>query len=145
MRKFQFSLQAALAMRERAVEAAETALRLVQEEWNANQQQQLDLQNEVREEEIASREGPVIAVELAALDRFREAAQRRRQRMAQESVQIARRLAERQAALQNAERDRTLLVRLKEKAVSRWQLEYDKEQQLLAEEAYLSRWKARQH
>jgi hypothetical protein len=41
-----------------------------------------------------------------------------------------------------AERDRTLLVRLKEKAQSRWDQEFEKEQQQLAEEAYLSRWHA---
>ena len=43
MRKFQFSLQAALGLRERSVEAAENALRGVQEEWNTNQRQQQDL------------------------------------------------------------------------------------------------------
>ena len=53
------------------------------------------------------------------------------------------RLAERRAAWQTAERDKTLLIRLKEKALSRWRMEYDKEQQQLAEEAYLSRWNAR--
>ena len=43
MRKFQFSLQAALGLRERSVEAAENALRGVQEEWNANQCRQHEL------------------------------------------------------------------------------------------------------
>jgi len=142
MRKFQFSLQAALGMRERSVEDAENALRSVQEEWNTNQRKQQELTDEARRAELAVRTGPVDPADYLALDRYRAAAQRQRLRMAQEASGIAQRLAERRAARQEAERDRTLLVRLKEKALSRWQLEYDKEQQQLAEEAYLSRWKA---
>jgi flagellar export protein FliJ len=143
MRKFQFSLQAALGMRERSVEAATNALRGVQEEWNVNQRRQQELLDEVRTAELSVRSGPVDPADYLALDRFRAAAQRRRLRMAHEASAIGRRLAECQGALQIAERDRTLLVRLKEKSMSRWQLEYDKEQQQLAEEAYLSRWNAR--
>ncbi|MFN0101615.1 MAG: hypothetical protein ACKV2U_05925 [Bryobacteraceae bacterium] len=118
-------------------------MRAVQAEWNANQRQQQELADEVRTAEEAVRTGPVDPADFMALDRFRAAAGRRRLRMAQEASGIARRLAERRAELQTAERDRTLLVRLKEKAQIRWQLEYDKEQQQLAEEAYLSRWNAR--
>jgi hypothetical protein len=70
-------------------------------------------------------------------------AQRRRMRLAQESVGIGKRLAERRGFWQLAERDRTLLIRLEEKAKARWMVEYDREQQQLAEEAYLSRWNAR--
>ena len=143
MRKFQFSLQAALSMRERSVEAAENSLRGVQEEWNTNQRQQQDLAGEVLAEEMAVRLGPVDPANYMALDRYRAAAQRRRLRMAQAASAIAARLAERRAALRTAERDKTLLVRLKEKSLSRWRLEYDKEQQQLAEEAYLSRWNSR--
>jgi len=143
VRKFQFSLQAALGMRERSVETAENALRGVQEEWNANQRQQQELADDVRGAELEIRSGPVEPADYTALDRYRGAALRRRLRMAQEASAIATRLAERRAALQTAERDKTLLIRLKEKALTRWQLEYDKEQQQLAEEAYLSRWNAR--
>jgi len=143
VRKFQFSLEAALGLRERGVEAAENALREVQGEWNTNQKRQQELTDEVRSAELAVRSGPVDPADYMALDRYRAASQRRRLRMAQEASAIAKRLTERQAALQIAERDRTLLVRLKEKSLVRWRLEYDKEQQLLAEEAYLSRWNAR--
>ncbi|MBL8242017.1 MAG: hypothetical protein JNM66_31620 [Bryobacterales bacterium] len=143
MRRFQFSLQAALVMRERSVEAAEIALRVVQEEWNVNQRMQQDLVDEVKRAELALREGPVNPADFIAVDKFRTVSHRRRLRLAQEATNIAKRLAERRAAWQTAERDKTLLVRLKEKALSRWQLEYDKEQQQLAEEAYLSRWNVR--
>ena len=143
MRKFQFSLEAALGLRERSVEAAENALRGVQEEWNSNQCRQQELAGEVRAAELAVRSGPVDPADYIALDRYRAASQRRRLRMAGEASEIARRLAERRAALQTAERDKTLLVRLKETSLSRWRLEYDKEQQQLAEEAYLSRWNSR--
>ncbi len=143
MRKFQFSLQAALGLRERSVEAAENALRGVQEEWNANQRRQHELAGEVREAELAVHSGPVEPADFMALDRYRAASQRRRLRMAREAAEIGKRLTERRTAMQTAERDRTLLVRLKEKALSRWRLEYDKEQQQLAEEAYLSHWNSR--
>jgi flagellar export protein FliJ len=143
MRRFQFSLQAALVMRERSVEAAENALRFVQEEWNTNQRKQQDLVDEVKRAELALREGPIDPADFIAVDKFRSVSHRRRLRLAQEATTIAKRLAERRAEWQNAERDRTLLIRLKEKALSRWQIEYDKEQQQLAEEAYLSRWNAR--
>lgn len=143
MRKFRFSLQAALGLRERSFEEAERALRPVQEEWNVNQRLQRELLDEVAAAEEAAHGGPVDPGDLAALDRYRTAARRRLGRMDAEAAGIARRLAERRAALQQADRDRTLLVRLQEKARSRWQMEYDREQQQLAEEAYLSRWKAR--
>lgn len=144
MRKFQFSLHAALGMRERSVEAAENALRGVREEWNTNQRKQQELTDEVRRAEFEVRTGPVNPADYLALDRYRATAQRRRLQMTTAASEIARRLAERRAAWQEAEQGRTLLVRLKEKALSRWQLEYDKEQQQLAEEAYLSRWNAQQ-
>lgn len=143
MRKFQFSLQTALGLRERSVEAAENALRGVQEEWNTNQRRQQELADEVRAAELAVHSGPVEPADFMALDRYRAASLRRRLRMAQEAAEIGKRLAERRTAMQTAERDRTLLVRLKEKSLSRWRLEYDKEQQQLAEEAYLSRWNSR--
>ncbi|MSV31269.1 MAG: hypothetical protein EXQ57_01990 [Bryobacterales bacterium] len=143
MRKFQFSLQAALGLRERSVEAAENALRGVQEEWNKNQRRQQELAGEVRAAELAVHSGPVEPADFMALDRYRAASLRRRLRMAQEAAEIGKRLAERRTAMQTAERDRTLLVRLKEKSLSRWRFEYDKEQQQLAEEAYLSRWNSR--
>jgi flagellar export protein FliJ len=143
MRKFQFPLQAALLLRERAVEAAEIALKNAQEEWNANQRKQQELVDEVRAAEHDVRQGPVDPGDFLALDRFREASWRRRHRLAQEAAQIGRRLAEKRGEWQNAERDRTLLIRLKEKAQARWHMEYEKEQQQLAEEAYLSRWHAR--
>ncbi|HEU0120710.1 MAG TPA: hypothetical protein VFQ91_09310 [Bryobacteraceae bacterium] len=140
MKRFQFSLQAALTIRERTVELAENAVRAVQNEWNHNQEKQRQLIEEVRTAELAVRQKNVDPADLAALDRYRVAAQRRRTRMAEEATLIGRRLAERRAVLQKAELDRTLLVRLREKALVRWQMEYEKEQQLLAEEAYLSRW-----
>ena len=144
MRKFQFSLEAALGMRERGVEAAEIALQRVQAEWNVNERHQQELTNEVRAAELAVvRQGPVDAGDLAALDRYRGAAQRQRFQMAQAASAIARRVAERSTEWKIAERDRALLERLKEKARARWQLECDKELQQLAEEAYLSRWSAR--
>jgi len=140
VKRFQFSLQAALTMRERAVEAAENAVRQVQEEWTGNQQRQQALTDEVRAAELAVRGPKVDPKDLVALDRYRAAAHRQRLRMAQEASAIAARLADRRAALQLAERDKTLLERLREKALARWQVEYEKEQQALAEEAYLSRW-----
>lgn len=143
MRKFQFTLRAALEMRERAVEAAEMALRVVQEEWNRNQQMQQDLVDEVKAAELAVRSSPVDPADYIALDKFRAGSQRRRLRLAQEATGIAKRLADKRADWQRAERDKTLLVRLEEKAKARWLVEYDKEQQQLAEEAYLSRWHAR--
>lgn len=143
MRRFQFSLQAALVMRERSVESAENAQRIVQEEWNVNQRKQQDLLDEVHRAETALLAGPIDPADFIAVDKFRTVSHPRRLRLAQESNTIAKRLAERRAAWQKAERDRTLLIRLKEKALSRWQIDYDKEQQQLAEEAYLSRWGAR--
>jgi flagellar export protein FliJ len=142
VRKFQFPLQAALGLRERAVELAESALRAIQAELNENRRRQETLMEEIKSAESAVRSdhGPVDPGDLMALDRYRGAAQRQQARMEQEKAAIARRLAERQGALQLAERDRTLLVRLKEKSLARWRVEFDKEQQQLAEEAYLSRW-----
>lgn len=140
MKKFRFPLEMALELRARTVETAEQALRAAQEEWKANQRLQDELADEVRRAEHAAVTGNVDAAEMVALDRYRAASHRRRQRLAHEAAALVRRVAERQAAWQTAERDRTLLIRLKEKSLARWQLESEKEQQQLAEEAYLSRW-----
>lgn len=142
MKKFQFPLEAALRLRERAVEAAELALRATQGEWNAKQREREALVGEVREAALAVR-GDGVAVDpedFVALDKFRVAADKRLARLAHEATAIGKRLAERQAALQLAERDQKLVERLKEKARDRWEEEFDKEQQQMAEEAYLSRW-----
>lgn len=142
MRKFQFSLQAALGMRERAVEAAERAMQIVQEQWNGNQQRQRDLIDEVHEAEASVESGPIDSEDFVALDRFRSGAMRRRMRLAQEALNIASALELRRAEWQKAERDRTLLTRMREKAKAKWVVEYDREQQQLAEEVYVSRWNA---
>lgn len=143
MRRFRFSLEAALLLRQRAVETAKAAFLVVQTEYNTNQHRQQELLDEVRSAELAIRHGPVDPADFLALDRFRAASHRRRLRLAQEATHIAARLSEKQKLLQNAERDHTLLLRLKEKAQSRWNFDYEKEQQQLAEEAYISRWNSR--
>ena len=140
MRRFRFSLEVALHVRDRAVEAAEIAVRQVHGELLANQDRQRRLADEVRTEEESVRAAPVNPDDFAALGRYRMAARRQAMRLTREAAAIQGRLAEKQQVLQKAERDRTLLVRLKEKAQSRWDQEFEKEQQQLAEEAYLSRW-----
>ena len=142
MKRFRFPLEAALRLRERAVEAAGLALQVAQSEWNAKQREREALAEEVRGAEAAVR-GDGVAVEpedFVALDRFKVAAQRRQARLAQEATAIGKRVAERQVVLQLAERDQKLVERLKEKARDRWEEEFEKEQQQMAEEAYLSRW-----
>lgn len=142
MRRFRFSLEVALNVRERAVEAAEIAVRQVHGELLENQTRQRRLAEEVRAEEESVQAAPVNPDDFAALGRYRAAARRQALRLAREAAGIQTRLAEKQQVLLKAERDRTLLVRLKEKAQSRWDQEFEKEQQQLAEEAYLSRWHA---
>lgn len=140
MRKYQFSLQAALNLRERAVEQAELALRKAKEDWNANLRAQQALAEDVAAAERSVRKGPLDPADLGALGRFREASARRRLRLAQEATALANRLRERQSGWQAAERDRTLLVRLREKSLARWRQQYEREQQQLSEEAYITRW-----
>jgi hypothetical protein len=140
MRRFRFSLEVALNVRDRAVEAAENAVRQVHGELLENQNRQRQLADEVRAEEESVRAAPVNPDDFAALGRYRMSARRQALRLSREAAAIQNRLAEKQQVLLKAERDRTLLVRLKEKAQSRWDQEFEKEQQQLAEEAYLSRW-----
>lgn len=143
MRKFRFSLETALAMRERAVTSAEEALRSAQARWADHQRRRQELESELAEAQSAVQRVHVDAAELVALDRFRSAVQRRRRLLDQEGTALLNQLAARKVDWQKAERDRTLLLRLKEKALSLWQSEYEKEQQQMAEEAFLSRWKSR--
>jgi flagellar export protein FliJ len=143
MKRFRFPLEAALALRQRAVEEQEVLFRAVRAEWDAQQRKIDELDAEIRSETDAASNPEVSAADLAALDLYRGAALRRKDRYAREAQELAQRLDFRRSELHRCERDRELLVRLKDKALARWNKEYEKEQDALAEEAYLSRWATR--
>src|SRR5258708_6259886 len=142
MRRFTFSLESALRLRERKFETEEIRLRAINAEWEALlvRQQQLAQEVNVAENRIRNPDSNLQSAEFQQLDHFRIDSSRQRLKLAQNASEISRRLAAQQMQLNIANRDRELLIKLKESSKARWQADYDKEQQALAEEVFISRW-----
>lgn len=140
MKKFRFSLDAALQLRRRRVEAEEEQFRRIVTALEAVSAAARQLTNELRSAENDVGVSLTTAVELQALDRFRAVAARRLREYEAQSEAIRRDLARQQQRLFDARRDEELLLKLKAKARAQWQLAADKELQDIADEAYLSQW-----
>lgn len=144
MKKFTFSLETARALREQRLEAELAEMGNLQRELEGVHKRQKDLEEEVSDAVRLFREAATHdAGQLAEMDRFRHATGKRRLRLAAEARAMAMRMADQQKVLTECRRDLELLNRLKEKAKARWQTEYDREEQNLADEIFLSRWNRR--
>lgn len=140
MKKFRFSLDAALQLRRRRVEAEEEKFRQIVTALEAVAAAARQLASEVRSAEGDIGVSLTTAVELQSLDRFRAASARRLREFEARSDAIRRDLARQQQHLVNARRDEELVLKLKAKARAQWQAAADKELQDIADEAYLSQW-----
>lgn len=140
MKKFRFSLDAALQLRRRRVESEEEQFRRIVTALEAVAAASRQLTTELRSAEEDAGVSLTTAVELQSLDRFRAAAARRLREYEAQSESIRRDLAKQQQRLFDARRDEELLIKLKAKARAQWQLAADKELQDIADEAYLSQW-----
>jgi flagellar export protein FliJ len=140
MKKFRFSLDAALQLRRRRVEAEEEQFRQIGTALEAVAAAARQLTSELREAEDGAGVSLTTAVELQSLDSFRAAAARKLRDFEFQRESIRRDLARQQQRLVTARRDEELLLKLKAKARAQWQAAADKELQDIADEAYLSQW-----
>ncbi|MBM3784785.1 MAG: hypothetical protein FJW30_10520 [Acidobacteria bacterium] len=140
MKKFRFSLEAALHLRELRLESEEAKLSAIHAELDAVRHAEQTLRDELEESSRAVLAAEPDAFLLGEQDRFRQAAGRRFAAFANQAALIGQRIAEQKQKVVIARRDRELLVKLKEAARNEWLRKADRELQAVADEAYLSRW-----
>jgi capsule polysaccharide export protein KpsE/RkpR len=145
MKRFEFSLEQALNWRrlraevERAkLEQLFAELRHLDLRKQALDQEGLIAQNEVRNQEV------VRATQLVALDSFTRHWNKRALNLAARRVEIFKEVAEQQTRLIGAQRDYDLLLKVKARKLSEWQVEFNREQEELASEVFLAKWSASQ-
>ncbi len=145
MRRFEFSLEHSLNWRrlradvERAkLEQLFAELRFLGLRKQALDQEDLVAQNEVRNQDV------VRATQLFALDSFSRHCNKRASNLEGRRVEIFRQVAEQQVRVMSAQRDYDMLLKVKSRKMSEWQVEFDREQEELASEVYLAKWSASQ-
>jgi hypothetical protein len=94
--------------------------------------------------EIQVREwSPIAAGELTALGNFRLHVKAQESEIARHRVEAAQKLADQQKLMLDARRRYRLLERLKERRLTEWTAERDRELEGIAAESYLARWSRR--
>jgi hypothetical protein len=142
MQRFRFRLESVLAWRRLHLELEETKLQRLFGELR-----QVGLAGERLEEEKAQEERAVLyspsveARELAALESYRLHVAREKERLAKLRADCEGRIAAQRAQVLKAERDVRLLEKLREKRLAEWQAAGDREQEALASELFLARWR----
>jgi flagellar biosynthesis chaperone FliJ len=137
MKRFRFSLEAALDLRRHRAESEEAALLKIRAELAAIRDASRALEAEVEAERRTPTEF------LDALDRYRAAANRKLAALAAEAAKVSVRVDAHQRRVIEARRDVELLLKLRDKARAAWRAGADKELQEIADEAYLSGWSRR--
>lgn len=142
MKRFRFRLESIREWRLVQLELEETKLQRLFEELREIESQRAGLEAARAEAVRAVLSLAVLeAQQLAALEahRLHITAEKERLRM-QESDCIARIAAQREC-VRKAERDLQLLEKLKQRRLAEWEREADKEQETLAAEAFLAKWR----
>ncbi len=144
MKRFRFSLEQALSWRrlradiERAkLEQLLAEMRHLELRRVALEQEEIAAQNEVRHHDV------IRAPQLIALESFTRHWKKRVAGLEDRRTEIFREIALQQTRLLNAQREHDLLLKVKSQKQHEWQIEFDREQEDLASEAYLAKWSAR--
>jgi flagellar biosynthesis chaperone FliJ len=142
MKKFTFSLERVLHLRQAQARIEEMKLERLYGERMAidAQEQSLRDQRGRAESEIRAR-GEAAAGELAALDAFQQHVQAQVQRSRQARASCERRIQEQLHVVTGKRRDMKLLEKLKLTRQLAWKSELDREITQQAEETHLARWK----
>ena len=142
MQRFRFPLEKVREWRGTQVELEEARL----EKLLGERQQleaalaQLDA-GRVSEERAVLRQTRVAAEQLAALDYYRIYVEERKRQTQAQIDECGRSVAQQRTRLMEARRNFELLDRLKERRLAEWRLDFSREQEALAGELYLARWR----
>ncbi|MGQ9633804.1 MAG: hypothetical protein ACUVXB_06110 [Bryobacteraceae bacterium] len=142
MRKFQFRLERVLGWRKTQLELEEYRLRQLSAELEAIERHKARLATDRTLTERRLLALPQIdGQELAAHSAYLAALQRQEKQMEVRRQQQQRLIEAQHQRVTEARRQCRLLERLKARAWSAWQAEYDREIETLATEAHLARWR----
>ena len=145
MKAFRFPFDRVRQWRAQQLEIEEAKLQRLFAEQNAIRLARKALAEErLAEERAVCASGSTAAAELAALDAFVRYVVAEQKRLNGEEQNCDQRIAVQQKQLAEARRRVELLDRLKEKRLTEWWLEFDREQETLAGELFLAKWKPAQ-
>ena len=142
MKRYEFSLAGVLRLRVQQAEAAVAQLSLLSAELQAIQTHQQNFLAELQkdEAELLNSNRPLAGESLVQMDAYRRWATIERRRQAQTAAHCIARIQEQNARVIEAKRNQQLLEKLRDRARLRWELDSAREEQALAEEAFLSQW-----
>lgn len=142
MRRFQFRLESVLKWRLTQLEIEETALeRLFSELRRMDAGLAALAAAKASAERAVLSAGTVEAQQLAALETHRRHLARERVRLLGERAGLEQRIAAQRQRVLKAERDLRLLEKVKERRLTEWRAAADREQEALASELFLARWR----
>jgi len=146
MKRYAFSLAGVLRLRVQQAEAAEAQLAFLYAELQAIQTRQQEFADQLQKDEAELfNPNRVIAGEsLVQMDAYRRWATIERRREAQVAAQCIGRIQEQNARVIEAKRNQQLLEKLRDRTRQRWELDSAREEQALAEEAFMSQWGKRE-
>ena len=140
MRRFEFSLEAALRWRQSQVELEELKLRKLFVEVADLEQQSREIERTQQAEREYVQQTEVSSAARTGLADYLRWAKTVRERLRKEEAECRMRIDRQRSALVAARRGCELLVRLKSRHQREWEAAYDKELENLASEAFLARW-----
>ena len=142
MKRYVFSLAGVLRLRVQQAEAAEAKLALLYTELQTIQTRQQEFEDQLQkdQDELLTPNRVLAAESLLQMDAYRRWAAIERRRQTQVAAQCIARIQEQNASVIEAKRNQQLLERLRDRARQRWELDRAREEQALAEEAFMSQW-----
>lgn len=142
MKRYQFTLDGVLRLRIQQTESAEAELAALYRELESLRAQQEALRNELEcsQAEVLHSGGPLTGDDLVRLEGYRRWATSQQRRQARSTADCISRIQEQNRRVIEAKRNQQLLEKLRDRGRQRWELEAAREEQALAEEAYLSQW-----
>jgi len=142
LKRYQFSLAGVLRLRIQQTEAAEAQLALMHQELEQIRDRQQGLINDLRRDQAdLFRPDRLLSGEaLVQMDEYRRWVTLERRRQDQAAAECIARLQEQNTRVLEAKRNQQLLEKLRDRARQRWEIESAREEQALAEEAFMSQW-----
>jgi len=144
VKRFEFRLQQVLEWREKQLELEDARLKQQIAGIASLDQASAGLASAGLQAERQLRSSAAVSgQDLAALAGFRQHIRMRSREIAERRAEALKQLAAQQKVMLEARRRCRLLERLKERRLSEWQAESDRELDALASESFLARWAAR--
>jgi len=142
MKRYAFSLAGVLRLRVQQAEAAEAKLAFLYAELQTIQTRQQEFAGQLQkdEAELLNPNRAIAGESLVQMDAYRRWATIERRREAQLAAQCIARIQEQNALVIEAKRNQQLLEKLRDRTRQRWELDSAREEQALAEEAFMSQW-----